>query len=272
MNRMNGADRERKDLNGTGESASEDPVKKRLDFEIRRQPTDTTCGPACLHAVYRYFGDPVRLEEVIRDTETLKEGGTLAVFLACDALRRGFSALIYTYNLNVFDPTWFAGDPVSIREKLKAQMRVKDDPVIHEATRGYLEFFSLGGKIRFQDLTTALIRKYLKRGLPILTGLSSTYLYRSSREYGYEGDCDDIKGLPAGHFVVLYGYDREKRTVLVADPFLPNPYSKDHHYVVSIERALCSILLGVLTHDANLLIIIPRKFRKQNGKTDTHYR
>lgn len=234
-------------------------MKKSLDFRIQAQPTDTTCGPACLHALYTYFGYPIELEQVIREVPTLKEGGTLAVFLASHALKRGFSALIYTYNLSVFDPTWFADRSVNIREKLEAQVKAKDIPMLHEATPGYLEFLSLGGKIRFMDLTPALIRKYLKRGMPILTGLSSTFLYRSTREYGYEGDFDDVRGSPAGHFVVLYGYDREERTVMVADPFLPNPFSESHHYMIDINRVLCSILLGVLTYDANLLIISPRK-------------
>jgi len=37
-------------------------------------------------------------------------GGTLAVNLANHALRRGYRALIVTYNLTVFDPSWFRAD------------------------------------------------------------------------------------------------------------------------------------------------------------------
>ena len=236
-------------------------MKKHLDFTIQAQPTDTTCGPACLHAVYNYFGDKIPLEQVISETQELEKGGTLAVFLACHALRRGYSAMIYTYNLNVFDPTWFSG-PVDIMEKLGAQKKVKSTRMLHEATKGYLEFLSLGGKLRFEDLTSSLIRKYLKRGIPILTGLSSTYLYRSSRESGYEGEWDDIGGSPSGHFVVLCGYNRDERNVTVADPFFPNPYSESHHYMINIDRVLCSILLGVLTYDANLLVIAPKRNNK----------
>ena len=238
-------------------------MKKSLDFKIQAQPTDTTCGPACLHAVYNYFGDDITLETVMSEVVTLAKGGTLAVFLACHALRRGYSATIYTYNLSVFDPTWFAGSSEEISRKLQEQMKAKDIPRLHEATGGYLEFLSLGGELRFEDLTSSLIRKYLKRSVPILTGLSSTYLYRSRREYGYNCDWDDVRGEPAGHFVVLSGYNKEERTVTVADPFLPNPYSKTHHYMVSIDRVLCSILLGVLTYDANFLVIRPRKEHRE---------
>jgi hypothetical protein len=247
-------------------------MDERLNFIISAQPTETTCGPACLHSIYNYFGDDIALEQVIQEVRTLEQGGTLAVFLACHALKRGYSALLYTYNLNVFDPTWFDGRPVEIHKKLEDQMRAKNIPLLNEATKGYIEFLSLGGELRFQDLTTALIRKYLKRSVPILTGLSSTYLYRSSREVGYQGDWDDIRGEPAGHFVVLCGYNSDERSVMVGDPFLPNPYSDSLKYTVNIDRVVCSILLGVLTHDANLLIINPGKIRKGGSVADPHRR
>ena len=118
---------------------------------------------------------------------------------------------------------------------------------------------SLGGELRFEDLTTSLIRKYLNKSVPLLAGLSATYLYQSPREFGREGKFDDLKGESAGHFVVFCGYHREKRTVLVADPLFPNPVSESHSYIVNIDRALCAILLGVLTYDASLLIIRPNK-------------
>jgi hypothetical protein len=234
-------------------------VKHSFDFRITAQPSETTCGPACLHAVYRYFEDNIPLDQVVSEVRSLDEGGTLAVFLACHALRRGYSATIYTYNLNIFDPTWFVNEGTDITGRLKAQMAAKHIPKLHVAANGFIEFLELGGRLRLKDLTTSLIRKYLNRSIPILTGLSSTYLYQSPRESGPEGERDDIKGDPVGHFVVLSGYNREERTVMVADPFLPNPYSESHHYMISIDRVLCSILLGVLTYDANLLIIEPKK-------------
>jgi len=58
---------------------------------------------------------------------------------------------------------------------------------------------------------------------------------------------------------VLCGYDKEKREVLVADPYQKNPVSGDQYYMVSISRLLGAILLGILTHDANLLVIEPKQ-------------
>jgi hypothetical protein len=230
----------------------------RLHLQIAGQPDDTTCGPTCLHAVYEYYGDSISLQQVITEVKSLKGGGTLAVLLGNHALKRGYKATIYTYNLHVFDPTWFSKD-VSLAEKLKAQETIRKEEKLSFATHGYLEFLENGGNLKFEDLTLNLIRQFLKKSIPILTGLSSTYLYRSVREDPENNQDDNIAGSPSGHFVVLCGYDKETREVLVADPYKKNPVSGDHYYMVSMARLLGAILLGILTHDANLLIIEPQE-------------
>lgn len=232
-------------------------METHLQFEILRQPDGTTCGPTSLHAVYAFYGDHIALPQVIEEIPSLEEGGTLAAFLGSHALRRGYQAKLYTYNLQLFDPTWFKSVSPDIRAKLEEQLEHKKDRKLRKATRGYQEFLGLGGKVLIEDLNGRLIRAYLDRGIPILAGLSSTFLYRSAREFGFEGEDDDVRGEPAGHFVVLCGYDRKTREVLVADPLYPNPFADNHTYAVSIDRVICSILLGILTYDGNLLIIEP---------------
>jgi hypothetical protein len=235
------------------------PILHRLPLRMLPQPDETTCGPTCLQAVYGYWGGDVPLAEVIERTHRLVHGGTFAIFLACDALRQGYQATLYTYNLTVFDPTWFVPG-VDITERLQRQREEKKyDARLQHVTEGYLEFLRLGGRLRLTDLSRPLIRGLLRRNLPIITGLSSTYLYRAAREYGSDDVPDDIRGLPAGHFVVLAGYDREKQRVLVADPYWRHPYSPSHEYWVSIDRLIGAVLLGIVTHDANLLVVYPRR-------------
>ncbi len=234
-------------------------METRLQLPMLPQPDDTTCGPTCLHAVYNYYDDPIALRKVINEVSNLEGGGTLEVLLACHALKRGYKVTTYTYNLNIFDPTWFDDQVIDLAEKLELQLAAKKKPKLAVATKAYLEYLRLGGVIRFQDLNAALIRKYLKQGKPILCGLSATYLYHCAREYGPNLDYDDVRGVPSGHFVVLCGYDMEHRHVLVADPLHQNPLQAGHYYEVSTHRLIGAILLGIITYDGNLLIIEPKK-------------
>lgn len=225
-----------------------------IDLRILPQPNDTTCGPTCLEAIYQHYGDSISLEQVIEETPVLPQGGTLGVWLALHALRRGYRARIYTYNLHLFDPTWFR-DGVSVPDKLREQMDRKADDKLRVASQAYLDYLAAGGELAFTDLSTQLLRRYLKRGVPILTGLSVTYLHHAAREDPKTNQPDDVGGLPVGHFVVLAGYDRETRLVTVADPLTPNPLAVEQTYRVPLERLVGAILLGVITYDANLVMI-----------------
>ena len=260
-------------------------MKHSLDFSIHPQPTDSTCGPTCLHAVYRFWEDPISLDQTIADIGELSIGGTLAVQLACHALRRGYLATIHSYNLQLFDPSWFLDPKIDLAAKLREQLVSKSmlaNRGLHEterlwvSTESCLEFLSLGGQVRMPSLDENLIEETLLQGVPILCGLSATYLYQERRERSQPADAmgrtstpDDINGDPVGHFVVLYGYDKAKTQVLIADPLLSNPLGKEHTYAATLSKVSAAILLGIVTYDANLLTIAPTAHRK--GMIDGHH-
>jgi len=229
-----------------------------LNFDIKAQPDEVTCGPTCLHALYEYYHDKISLKEVIRDVKSLKDGGTLAVMMGNHALKRGYNAVIYTYNLNVFDPSWFKQSSSRMVKSLKRQMRYKHrSRKLAVASKAYIKFIEAGGKVMYSELDEKLIKSYLKRSVPILTGLSATYLYGTRREIPVNNKYDSIRGEPVGHFVVINGYDEPTNVVYLADPMNPNPL-KSQYYSVTFDRLINSIMLGIVTYDANLLVIEPK--------------
>lgn len=233
--------------------------EKILDLDINLQPDDVTCGPTCLHSIYKYFGEKITLKKVIGEVSQLSTGGTLAVCLGNHALQRGYNATIYTYNLHVFDPSWFRKG-VDLSEKLSLQMKAKSkNKTLAAATKAYLTFLSYGGQIKYEELTATLIKSYLLKNIPVLTGLSATYLYNSPREIGeFRVSYDDINGEPAGHFVIVNGYNSKTKKVSIADPLLTS-FSENHYYRVDFKKLIASIMLGVVTYDANLIMIHPKK-------------
>ena len=173
-----------------------------IDLTIHTQPDDESCGPTSLHAIYRYYGWDIELEQVVKSVDRSHSGGTLAPMLGKHALQNGYDAIIYINNLDVFDPTWFgleqgAACEKTLATKLIAQMDHKHNRAIVQASKAYLEYLALGGEIRFDTLSVQLLNDFFLKQIPILTGLSATYLYRSSRErFSKHGEAiyDDIRG------------------------------------------------------------------------------
>lgn len=230
-------------------------IPRTLSVEMSPQPDDRSCGATCLHAIYRYYDDPMDLDVLMDEIPQLEDGGTLGVHLATHAIRRGYRAKILTYNLQLFDPSWFKTPDVDIAEKLRAQAAAKSHPKLTAATAPYLDFLALGGKVGFEDLSSRVVASSLARDVPVLTGLSATYLYHMAREDPTTDRSDDVAGHPVGHFVVLYGIDEDGR-VEIADPYEKNPAGAQHYHV-SFERLIGAICLGIVTYDANLVIIEP---------------
>ena len=234
-----------------------------LNIKIHSQPDDESCGPTCLHAIYRYYGLQMSLKDMIKTIERSASGGTLAPLLGKHALQNGFNARIYINNLDVFDPMWFRLGEAKNEEliaRLTSQLKYKDDKGLVQESIAYMQYLQLGGKVCFRPLNPNLFKWYFKQNIPILTGLSATYLYNSPREiFTDEGRSvyDDIAGTPCGHFVILCGYDEHKKYVVIADPHRENPLTHDNYYKVHIARLINAIMLGVLTYDGNLLIIQP---------------
>lgn len=224
-------------------------------FSIETQPDARSCGPTCLHALYRFHGLDVPLAELVETIDQLDSGGTLAVQLGTHALGLGFEATVYTYNLQLFDPSWFHASGTSLASKLIAQRESKPgDGRLHDATPRYLRFLERGGHVRHVPLSPGLLAGFLEDGLPVLTGLSATYLYDTTREVPDDDAVDDLRGEPVGHFVVIHGVDVAQETIHVADPW-PETGGSAGSKAHSISRVLTAIALGVLTYDANLLVI-----------------
>ena len=231
-----------------------------LPLDMPRQPTDTSCGPTCLHAVYRYFEVESDLARLIEEVPQFEEGGTFGVHLGLHALRRGFGARIISYNLRVFDPTWASLDPDALIDKLEQRIPTLRSDKARAQHLAYVEFLRLGGEVAFLDLTPDSLGQLVGQKCPLIVGLSSTYLYQAPREQP-DGREDDVGGQPVGHFVVVNGWDAAARTVIVSDPFERNPYNPDGEYRVDVSRFISAVMLGIVSYDANLLLIRPRSPR-----------
>lgn len=234
--------------------------QKSLKVNIHRQPTEDSCGPTCLHAIYEFHDIHIDLSSLVKNTPRLSRGGMLGVHLGLEALKDGFDVSIYSYNLKLFDPSWKTLSSSQISDKLQKQAEAKEKDRLKAATKAYRKFLALGGLIQWEELSSSLIEKLIDANTPLIAGLSATYLYQAQREYfdhdkGKDID-DDILGYSCGHFVIISGYT--KGEFVIHDPYIPNPFTSTNTYTINKDRVINAILLGILTYDANLIIVKPK--------------
>ncbi len=233
-----------------------------LDVSILPQPNYITCGPTCLHAIYRYFNDSIDLNQIITEIPELPTGGTLAVVLGCHALSRGYEAVLHSFNLHVLDPSWFQSKNISLIDKLEQQLLYAKEEKLLYTTNAYLTFLRLGGKIEYSAMNMQYIKNHLQKKTPILTGVNATYFYQTMRDYTVSKDLgiyDEWVGEISGHFLVIHGAKEQKDELYIADPFVPHPISRKPHYSVSFSHWLHAHLLGTASYDAELLAIWPKE-------------
>lgn len=250
--------------NGFIEDRAPGRARHEHELAVQRflQPDDLTCGPTCLRKIYHFYGMDVPVEAVIGEIDRNEDGGTLAVFLGISALKRGYGARIFAYDLNLFDPTWCELSMRELAKKIQARTPHLRTAKAMRTAGAYRRFLEMGGELGCEELTPALLRSIVDRDHPILAGLSATYLYRMPRERQLvERDelvDDDVGGDPVGHFIVISGYRRWGREFTVLDPSVHAPVGLDGRVAVNAQRLINSILIGLLTNDAVLLEIWPQ--------------
>jgi hypothetical protein len=239
------------------------PTVVARDLNVQRfpQPDDVTCGPTCLRKVYDFYGLRVDMDEIVSALERNEDGGTLAVFLGMAARRRGLHARIYSYDLQIFDPTWSVLAPRDLLERVRARDAYLIDEKRKRAAAAYVRFLEMNGELAFDELTPGLLKAIIDRGHPVLAGLSATYLYRFARERWDHASMrlvqDDVAGSPTGHFVVISGYDYWGRQLTILDPSEHVPGSDSGRVQVESTRLINAIMLGDATYDAVLLELWP---------------
>ncbi len=154
-----------------------------LGFTVEPQPDDVTCGPACLHGVYRHYGDPISLESVMSDLKMLEEGGTLDVFLANHALaaatRPRYTPTTCSCSIRPGSTCRATSCVLGSKRRRPSRRNVLDCKPPLAATTSSC---GSAASSSLRDLEPALLRNLLNRGTPVITGLSATFLYRSVRD------------------------------------------------------------------------------------------
>ena len=181
-------------------------------LEMSPQPDKRTCGLSCLQSVYGYFDKRIDVCVLARAVPLIGGGGTWAVSLAVDALRRGFDV-----TLCVLSPTSAAKaacrDPAE-RRPVFASSAV---PAI-DLHAQYTRFFELGGRLIYESFSWSNAARLLERNGPLILGVRVPDLYRSPGRSDALAFCSRNGSWRHAHFIVLSAFNSECGTAEIWDP------------------------------------------------------
>ena len=200
-----------------------------------------SCISACSQAVFGYYGESIAQEEIMEISENPKRGIAL-VEAGIFSLKRNYKPLIITNNINIFDPTWFKIDSSKLKLNLKKRAKFVDD-LNQFMIDKYIKFLDLGGEINFETISPALLKNYLSIKVPIIMELASTFLYKLAKSSQPGGFNDAIKGQIEGHGVVIAGFDKKDKFLIIDPNSKKGPSKKGVYWVNSAELMMSFALL-----------------------------
>ncbi len=145
----------------------------------------------------------------------MNEYGTWSPYIGIYAMKLGYNVEIFTYDVSLFDPTWFNLSNKSLIKKLKIAIKKIKDKDKKFGVRGYIDFLREGGKLTFKIPTKKILIKFLKKKIPPMAFVNSTAYYKRKRKDFKAGKRSEF-GEVGGHCIVISGYKNGK--FIVTDP------------------------------------------------------
>lgn len=234
------------------------------------QRDDISCGISCLKMILDYHGCHASSDETVG---LLKPDPCIGLYdsqLGMAALSLGYSVSIFTYNYRIFHPIWNHLDRLELLENLNIQSRnLTDSRRVGDARRlkairSYIRFIESGGNLFFYPLSKEMILAHFDNHLPVIASLDLSFLYDCM---AFEDEFDEYR---ATHFVALHGYDPERHTFEITDPWHSIPIPNENgHYHLDADRVINAVFLGECVHDSSIIIIEPEKVKPRISKTTT---
>jgi predicted double-glycine peptidase len=176
----------------------------RLQLTPIVQDGPTSCTNACLRMVAGYFGRKLDRDEIDRALFKDSAGCSFNTDIARFALRHGFAAECYGYNLYLTDPADGGLAPSALLSKLRREQAHLRDQWYRPMLASIVAALAEGVRYVVRRPAFEIAAGYLRQRIPVIAVVSYPALH-------------GVRGNPfSGHDVVLTGYDG--RRVYFVDP------------------------------------------------------
>lgn len=198
-------------------------MKIKLNVKSFKQESQEGCGAAALRSILDFFGKNMSEEEITKAAGGIQKDedhyGILAIHMAAMLHKMGYKVHSYTYDMGLFKPEWaHAGreDLIKNLEPLKEDLTKNNKKTSESIVDSILYLLKSKQDIKIKIPDKEDIILFLKKGLPVLISVKAMLLEEDSKIN------PDV-----GHYIVVNGYDEDKRTFSFADPFYGNVWETE---------------------------------------------
>jgi uncharacterized protein YvpB len=187
----------------------------KLDVKAFKQESQDGCGAAALRSMLDFFGKTMSEKEITEKAGGVQKGeghyGILAINLATMLRKLGYKVHAYTYDMGLFKPelAHIGRDELIKNIGILKEDLVKSNKKTSESIAdSILHLLENNQDVKIKIPDKEDIIYFLKKGLPVLISVKAMLLEEDSKI-----------NRDVGHYIVVNGYDEDKRTFSFADPF-----------------------------------------------------
>ncbi len=207
----------------------------KLKVPIVKQKHEMGCGAAGMSMVYKYFGQDVSEEKIIRETGGLTKWGSFTTDHALMAKNLGFKVVCRAYGLEYFEPKDAQISRTDFIKKTKILIKKEKRAYNKRELKSILKVLESNINFKMEIPSLGVIKEFLNKKLPVVLSVNSAILFEKRLD------------LRMGHLIVLTGYEKDK--------FYYNDPSSEKSKTMSADKLIFALSNNVFDSSAYLLVI-----------------
>lgn len=207
---------------------------------LKQKENSKTCGPNCLVNIYTHYGIKTTLQKILDDLNVAADESTYVPQLARHVLKSKLKTTLVSSNTFTLSAEWKNKPKTIVIEELKKWLAKNSKS--EWLTDGLFTLYYLqeGGELVIANITTQVIDTLLQQNNVLIVCIEESWLWGKRKLKGAV-EYDAVKGMTAGHCIVVYGQKGNK--YLISDPYPTQISGRDGLYSIDKDTLVVSTLI-----------------------------
>ncbi|GBE19956.1 MAG TPA: hypothetical protein ENG87_00210 [Candidatus Pacearchaeota archaeon] len=163
------------------------------------------CGPTSLSMILNYYRKNYSEKQVIDNLEIglikKEDLGARAVDLALLAKKFGFDVICYSYNMELYRPSFSRLSKPGLISEIKKLLQKKHSASNKAVLKTTIKLLENNADFKIKMPSIDDIIKFLKKGIPVILAVNAKILFEVEKLQGFPKIPNNM-----GHFIVLTGF------------------------------------------------------------------